>query len=83
MSEWSEYTLSDLGDYINGFAFKPDDWTSEGLPIVRIEQLNNPNGEYDFCKIHVPNKNLIHNGDLLFSWAQGGPEGSTSSCSRC
>jgi len=39
---WSERPLSDLADYINGRAFKPTDWSKDGLPIVRIAQITNP-----------------------------------------
>ena len=70
MSEpWEPRSLSSLAKYINGFAFKPDHWGDEGLPIVRIEQLNNPDGNYDFCSIAVPFDNLIDDGDLVFSWS--------------
>lgn len=70
MSEnWQPRQLSSLARYINGYAFKPHHWVSEGLPIVRIEQLNKPDGEYDFCSIVVPADNVIDDGDLIFSWS--------------
>jgi len=70
MSEnWQPRQLSSLGRYINGYAFKPHHWVNEGLPIVRIEQLNNPDGEYDFCSTFVPTDNVIDDGDLIFSWS--------------
>jgi type I restriction enzyme S subunit len=70
MSEhWTPKALSALARYANGFAFKPHHWTKEGLPIVRIEQLNNPEGEYDFFLGYVPPDNLIDDGDLIFSWS--------------
>ncbi len=28
--------LGDIATYINGFAFKPSDWSEGGLPIIRI-----------------------------------------------
>lgn len=70
MSEnWTPRPLSSLGRYVNGFAFKPHHWVKEGLPIVRIEQLNNPDGQYDFCSTFVPTDNIIDNDDLIFSWS--------------
>lgn len=66
---WDRRPLSDLGQYINGFAFKPDHWKEDGLKIVRIEQLNKPEGEYDYCQIQIPHDNLIDDGDLVFSWS--------------
>jgi type I restriction enzyme, S subunit len=53
---------------VNGFAFKPHHWGKEGLPIVRIEQLNNPGSDYD-CSAFVPSDNVIDDGDLIFSWS--------------
>jgi type I restriction enzyme, S subunit len=66
---WTERTLSSLGRYINGYAFKPQDWHADGLPIVRIEQINNPTGPFDRTLVHVPNENVIDDGDLVFSWS--------------
>jgi type I restriction enzyme S subunit len=66
---WTRCALSDLGRYVNGFAFKPHHWVKEGVPIVRIEQLNNPEGSYDFSSNFVPADNCIDDGDLIFSWS--------------
>ena len=37
--EWMRSTLGELGTYVNGMAFKPSDWTKDGLPIIRIQNL--------------------------------------------
>ena len=31
--------LGDVATYINGYAFKPEDRGEEGLPIIRIQDL--------------------------------------------
>ena len=31
--------LGDIATYINGYAFKPTDWSNEGVPIIRIQDL--------------------------------------------
>lgn len=67
---WREKPLDDLADYINGRAFKPADWKKSGLPIIRIAQITNPNAELDYYDGNdVDNRNLITNGDLIFSWS--------------
>jgi restriction endonuclease S subunit len=54
--------------FINGCAFKPEDWGSEGLPIVRIAQLTG--GEFDnFFNGLVNPRHRINDGDLLFAWS--------------
>jgi type I restriction enzyme S subunit len=66
---WKNQKLSDLADYINGYAFKPDNWGEDGLPIIRIEQLKNPDAPTDYYSGKLPTKNIIENGDLIFSWS--------------
>jgi type I restriction enzyme, S subunit len=69
MNSWKNVPLIALADYINGYAFKPEDHTDEGLPIIRIEQLKDDSAELDHYDKSVPEYNLIHNGDLIFSWS--------------
>jgi type I restriction enzyme S subunit len=68
---WEKNSVSQLGDYLNGFAFKPSDWQETGKPIIKIKEMGNGvsdetprnNGE------RVPVKYLVKAGDLLFSWS--------------
>jgi len=68
-TEWVHRKLIDLADYYNGMAFKPSDWVESGTKIIRIEQLNNPMGNYDYYQGSYPEINAIHNEDLIFSWS--------------
>ncbi|SDY12111.1 restriction endonuclease subunit S [Nitrosomonas sp. Nm33] len=69
MSAWKLRKLIDLAEYINGYSFAPEDWGTEGLPIVRIEQLKNPGAPTDYYAGRLPEKNIIDDGDLVFSWS--------------
>ena len=68
---WEKKPISQLGEYLNGFAFKPSDWQESGKPIIKIKEMGNGvsndtprnNGE------RVPAKYLVKAGDLLFSWS--------------
>ena len=68
---WEKKPVSQLGEYLNGFAFKPSDWQKSGKPIIKIKEMGNGvsndtprnNGE------RVPAKYLVKAGDLLFSWS--------------
>jgi len=66
---WKNKKLIELAEYINGYAFKPDDWEKDGLPIIRIEQLKNPDAPTDYYSGKLPTKNIVENGDLIFSWS--------------
>ena len=61
--------LGDLATYINGYAFKPDDWTTEGLPIIRIQNLTGTNEAYNYYNGEYPKQVEINNGDVLISWS--------------
>jgi type I restriction enzyme S subunit len=66
---WAVATVNDLGQFINGFAFKPDHWGDGGVPIVRIQNLTNSSKPFNYTKIDVPEIYSISNGDLLVSWS--------------
>jgi len=64
--------IGNICDLLNGRAFKPEDWEkadSGGIPIVRIQNLNNPDSDFNYFTGEVSERNTIHNGELLFSWS--------------
>lgn len=61
--------MGDIASYINGAAFKPRDWSSSGKPIIRIQNLNDPNATFNYFSGIIDSKYLIQNGDVLVSWA--------------
>ena len=44
---WRNAVLGDVAEFLNGYAFKPSDFTDDGLPVVRIKQLINPSAPVD------------------------------------
>ena len=66
---WEYKKLGEVASYINGYAFKPEQWKEFGTPIVRIQNLNNPDAPYNYYDGEVPEKVIINNGDLLISWS--------------
>lgn len=66
---WIEATVEDLAEYVNGFAFKPAHWEATGTPIIRIQNLTNPEKPFNYTNIDVPNIYKVNNGDLLVSWS--------------
>ena len=66
---WAILKVGDVAEYINGRAFKPKEWEQTGLPIIRIQNLNDPNAYYNRTKNEYEEKYLIKKGDLLFAWA--------------
>ena len=66
---WQDSHLKYIGKYINGYAFKPEDWASEGTPIIRIQDLTESNSNPNYFKGLINDKYLIKDGDILVSWA--------------
>ena len=61
--------LGDIATYINGYAFKPKDRGTEGLPIIRIQDLTGNSYDLGFYNGEYPEKVEINNGDILISWS--------------
>jgi type I restriction enzyme S subunit len=66
---WRWATLGDTGRYINGVAFKPSDWIGEGLPIIRIQNLTDPQKPLNRTMREVDPIYRVETGDLLVSWS--------------
>ena len=70
--EWPMVAIGEVCNLINGRAFKPQDWKpadSGGLPIVRIQNLNTPDSNFNYYTGEVQDRYLINQGQLLFSWS--------------
>lgn len=66
---WEVKKLKHLTRFRNGLAFKPADWSSEGVPIIRIQNLNGSDQFNYTTRSDLPAGLLIRTGDLLFSWS--------------
>ena len=61
--------IGDIATYINGYAFKPEDRGSTGLPIIRIQDLTGNAYDLGFYDGKYPEKIEINDGDVLISWS--------------
>jgi type I restriction enzyme S subunit len=66
---WKTYKLGELAHYINGKAFKPEDWKTSGLPIIRIQNLTDIRKPFNYCDQLVEPRYYVNDGDLLISWS--------------
>lgn len=68
-AHWNIRRLKDETQFQNGFAFKPTDWKPEGMPIIRIQNLNGSE-EFNFSdREDIPARFVVAPGDLLFAWS--------------
>ena len=75
---WQSEPIGSLCQLVNGRAFKPSDWTEDGLPIVRIQNLNDETKPFNYYNGKIRSKYLIEDGDVLLSWS--GTPGTSFGC---
>lgn len=61
--------LGDIFDFKNGRAFKKEEWATSGLPIIRIQNLNNLSASFNYFNGEYDKSIEVNFGDLLFSWS--------------
>ncbi len=66
---WESTTLGALGRYLNGRAFKKNEWSTRGRPIIRIQNLTGSGASYNYFEGDVEERYVARPGDLLVSWA--------------
>ena len=67
-SGWSERKLQDVAQLINGRGFKPFEWDTAGLPIIRIQNLNGSD-DFNYYSGRYDPKIEVDPGQLLFAWS--------------
>jgi type I restriction enzyme, S subunit len=68
-ANWKWVSIGDAMKLINGRAFKSEEWSIEGTPIIRIQNLNNEHAPFNRCNIDVDPKVHVNDGDFLISWS--------------
>ncbi|TMR80441.1 restriction endonuclease subunit S [Streptococcus pseudopneumoniae] len=61
--------LGGVATFINGYAFKPQDWSSEGKEIIRIQNLTKTSKEINYYSGTIDKKYIVEDGDILISWS--------------
>ena len=66
---WEWVRVRNCTELFNGRAFKPSDWTVMGLPIVRIQNLNDEKAPFNYYDKSVEEDVHLYGGELLFAWS--------------
>ena len=66
---WGWVRVCNCTELFNGRAFKPSDWTVMGLPIVRIQNLNDEKAPFNYYDKPVDEDVHLYGGELLFAWS--------------
>jgi type I restriction enzyme S subunit len=66
---WRLTKIKYLANYVNGYAFKPDQWGNTGKPIIRIQNLTDSGAEPNRFDGEIDTAYKVVFGDLLISWS--------------
>ncbi len=69
---WGVQSLDDIATFLNGLACQkyPAAPGELSLPVIKIRELRQGiSGNTDRATTNVPEKYIVHNGDVLFSWS--------------
>jgi type I restriction enzyme S subunit len=67
---WTVEPCASAAEFINGYAFKPDDWSENGTPIIKIKELKEGvTPQTPRFQRTLATRYEIKDGDLLFSWS--------------
>ena len=68
---WEENSVGNLGKYLNGYAFKPDDLGKNGLPVIKIKEMKSGIDSSTPRNLghNIPKKYVVERGDIVFSWS--------------
>jgi type I restriction enzyme S subunit len=68
-SGWTEATLGEIGEYLNGRGFKKSEWRDAGRPIIRIQNLTGSSRAFNYFDGEPEERYTARPGDVLVSWA--------------
>jgi len=66
---WENITFGSICNLVNGKAFQPSDWSTSGVPIIRIQNLNEADKPFNYWAGSFENQVLVKAGDLLLAWS--------------
>lgn len=61
--------LGDLFEFKNGRSFSKTEWKESGLPIIRIQNLNDNSAGFNYFDGDYDKSIEVNKNDLLFSWS--------------
>lgn len=69
MMKMQQIKLGEAATFVNGYAFKPNQWKTHGKEIIRIQNLTNSSTAVNYFDGVLPDKYKVTKGDLLISWS--------------
>jgi type I restriction enzyme S subunit len=67
--KWTTVRLGELCSLVNGRAFTPSDWSPDGVPIIRIQNLNGAPSTFNCWAGALDRQVQVQHGDVLLAWS--------------
>lgn len=69
--DWEEKGLDEIADFLNGLPLQKYPYKNgKPMNVIKIKELNSGYSENtDICSSDVPEKYIVHPGDVIFSWS--------------
>jgi type I restriction enzyme S subunit len=67
--EWKTVCVGDLCKLVNGDAYRESDWSKSGVPIIRIQNLNDPRKPFNYWAGPLSGRVGVRKGDVLLAWS--------------
>jgi type I restriction enzyme S subunit len=66
---WNEVRLGDVCRLVNGDAYRESDWSRTGVPIIRIQNLNDHRKTFNYWAGPLDGRVIVNPGDVLLAWS--------------
>jgi type I restriction enzyme S subunit len=66
---WRWVRLGEVCRLVNGDAYRDTDWSTEGTPIIRIQNLNDSSKPFNYWAGPLDNRVSVKSGDALLAWS--------------
>lgn len=67
--QWPRVNLGDLCQLVNGGAYRESDWSAAGVPIIRIQNLNNHSKTFNYWSGSLDGHVIVNDDDVLLAWS--------------
>lgn len=66
---WQWVRLGNLCRLVNGNAYKESDWSRQGIPIIRIQNLNDASKPFNYWSGGIQGRVAVKPGNVLLAWS--------------
>jgi len=66
---WRWVQLGEVCNLVNGDTYRESDWSQEGVPIIRIQNLNDLTKPFNYWAGETYKKVVVNSGDVLLAWS--------------